>query len=307
MGDHATDDFSHARFDIRLLKSFLAVARWRHFGKAANALNTTQPSVSQHVARLEDQLGFRLVERTKRTVAITRAGEDFLIQSRRLLTMMKKMADEGRQIANGNLGTLTIGVTSSIIYTDIPDRISSFKIDNPQIELRVHANSGDYLRDMMNNGELDAAITSISMPSPDFCSVVISRQKMGVALPKTHHLANRDFVTLQMLRNDKFIVVAREYDPEMHDTLLARFKELGTTINIAAYETPSISALVRVSLGEGVTLLGIGYRSEHRDAVRVVPIRDSKLGLARIYLIFPRQNLKATASRFVKALSAHPP
>jgi len=294
-------------FDLRLISSFLAVAQWKHFGKAAAAMHTTQPGISQHIARLEDQLGFQLVARTKRTVALTPAGVEFAVRAKQLLTMVERMKEDGKQISNGMLGRLTIGLSSSILYSDIPKRITAFKAAHPNIDVRIFVHGGEYLKERMNNGELDAMITVMSMPSPEYTSIIVSRQKMGVAVPTSHPLAKRRHVTLKQLLNDSFIVVPREYDPQLHDSLLARFRALGATIRIAAYETPSLNALARVALGEGVSLLGMSYRNENRDVLDVIPLRDPELGTTLIYATFHRDVIKPAAARLMKALSISQP
>lgn len=290
-------------FDTRLLSSFMAVAQFKHFGKAAKAVHATQPGVSQHIAKLERQLGFKLIERTKRSVALTPAGEVFLGHSRHLLKMVDRMKEEGQLIASGLLGQISLGITSSVIYSDVPRRISIFRRANSNIEIRLDVHPGDYLRRLMDIGEIDIVITNIPMPSPEYQTVVVSRQMMGVALPKTHRLANRRSLTLDALREDSFIVVPRQYDPHGHDTLVARLLSLGTTLRVAAYDTPSMTTLGRVSIGDGVALLPLGYRSERHDAVRVVPLRDPELGTTLIYATARKDNVRPTTERLMNALS----
>lgn len=289
-------------FDTRLLPSFIAVAQHQHFGKAAVAVHATQPGVSQHIAKLEAQLKFKLIERTKRSVALTPAGEAFYRQAKKLMGTIEHMHEEGLQIANGLMGQLAVGIASSVIYSDIPDRIARFKAGNGSIQLRFIVQAGNYLKELVDGGDLDVVISQLPMDNDAYHSVEVARQQMGVALPKANPLANRQYLTLEMLRGERFIVVPREYDARSHDTLLARMRALDATLQISAYETPSLNAIARVAVGEGIALLPLGYRSEHHDTVHMVKLRDPELGMAKLYATCRVENLRPVVERFLQAI-----
>lgn len=290
-------------FDPKLLTSFTAVARTRHFGKAAESIHATQPGVSQHVAKLEEQLGFRLLERTKRSVSLTPAGELFYERSKQLLSMLQRMEDEARQIASGGLGELRVGISSWVIHTEIPNRISRFRIANPNIAMQFKVQGGDILKRMMDEGDIDLMISPLPIAGEDYESFHLNAQEMGVAMPSRHALGERRSVTLQDLRNEDFIVVPREYDPESHDRLLSRMHELGVSLRISAYETPSLNAIARVAVGEGVALVPMGYRTAKQDSVQVVRLKDPALGIANIYVTVRRRNREELTQRLLDALN----
>lgn len=290
-------------FDARLLTTFIAVAHHRHFGKAALAVNATQPGVSQQIAKLERQLGFKLIERTKRSVALTPAGESLYANSRHLLSMLDKMKEEGIQISKGMFGTISLGMASSIIHSNIPKKISTFKSDNPNIDIKIIVEPADQLKRMLINGVIEAAITTVPMPSNNFDTAIISKQIIGVAVPLSHPLSKMKSVKIKQLLNDKFIVVPREYDPVRHDTLLSRFRSLGVSVQISAYEIPSFYALARVSVGEGITLIPFGYVSENNDSVRILQLDDPELSQTPIYAITRKDDANALIRRFLAAMS----
>ncbi|MDX8439005.1 LysR family transcriptional regulator [Mesorhizobium australafricanum] len=289
-------------FDIRLLPGFMAVARHKHFGKAAEAVHATQPGISQHIAKLEKQLGFRLFDRTKRTVALTPAGEAFYDQSRHLMAMMARMKAEGLQIAQGLLGHLGLGMQSSVLYSDVPLRIATFKKANEKINIRFEVHPGDYLRRLMDRGELDVAITTLPMPSPEYDTMVVSHQPMGVAVMKSHPLAGRQQITLEDISSEPFIIVPREYDPVGHDMLLSKLRRTCEAPRIAASETPSLNVIARVAVGEGVALIPLGYQRDGHDAVQVIRLEDPDLGAANIYAAVHKDNARPTTRHFINAL-----
>ena len=290
-------------FDTRLLTSFMAVAQHRHFGRAAEAIFATQPGVSQHIAKLEAQLGFQLLERTKRSVALTPAGAAFYKSAKYLVALAERMREEGQRIASGLLGEVMIGLASSAIYSDLPARMSAFKISNPGIQLRFTVQPGHFLKHQLDSGDVDIAISTLPMSSGEYHSKMVTHQEVGVAIHRSHPLSNRKRLTIDALRNENFIVVPREYDPEGHDKLVSRMHSIGATLKIVAYETPSLNVIARVSVNEGVALIPLGYRSESNDAIHVIPLRDPQLSTTPIYAAYRVDNTRPTVDHFMKSLA----
>ena len=101
--------------DLRLVRYFVAVAEYRHFGRAAAALHTAQPSLSRQIRRLEQQLGARLLDRTSQGSRLTEAGEIFLPQAAALLRSAAEAAALTRTAAAPS--RITIGYTTGLIVT----------------------------------------------------------------------------------------------------------------------------------------------------------------------------------------------
>jgi len=104
-----------ADLDLRLVRYFTAVAEHRHFGRAAEALHITQPSLSRQIAGLEQQVGARLLDRTPRGTRLTGAGEAFLPRAKALLRSTEQAVAEARAAAEPS--RITVGFTSGLIVT----------------------------------------------------------------------------------------------------------------------------------------------------------------------------------------------
>lgn len=288
--------------DLNLLRTFAAVVKYNHFGKAAEAINATQPGVSQHIARLESQLGVKLLQRTKRSVALTPAGAAVYERSRQLLSLARRMEDEARHIENGGAGILIVGMTSWVIHTSVPQRIAAFRLAHPDVEMRFVVQGGDVLRKMMDDDELDLMISPLPMRSAEYESVVLTHQQMGVALPVDHPLKGRDSVNLMEIAQEHFIVVPREHDPEGHDGFIARMNELNMSVSISSYETPSLNALARVAVGEGIALVPMSYRTDVLAPVQIVRLLDPKLDQSAIYGAIRSTGRQTLAERLLDGL-----
>jgi DNA-binding transcriptional LysR family regulator len=295
-------------FEVRLVPTFVAIAKHKHFGRAAVALNTTQPGVSQQLSKLERQLKAKLVARTRRSVELTQAGETFLALTHRLLPLLHRMEEDTRSAAAGLLGKVSLGFSSSIIYSDVPARISAFTEAVTGIELGFRVYGGDELKALLDSGEIDAIITTLPMESEDYWSVPIATQAMGVAIHPRHPLANRQRLTLADLKDEPFIVVPREQHPVNHDALIAGFRELGATLRVSAYEISFPNVLARVAVGEGVGFVALGYRGNEAAGVRVIDLDDPVLSKTWIHAVARRDNLRDVTRRLIEGLAvALPP
>lgn len=283
--------------DFRLLKSFVYVARFKHFGKAAEALNVTQPGVSQHITKIEELLGYKLIERTKRSVILTPAGESLLANGELILSIMNRMKEEGRRVSQGLLGRITLGMSSSVIYTDIPQKISKFKENTPGVEMRFRVQGGDQLRALLEVGEIDAAITTLPVHESKYKAVVVGHQNMAIAINCKHRLADKKSLTIAALRDEPFIVVPREQHPTNHDLLIAKFRAMGAELNITAYETAFPNVIARVSMGEGVGFVAAGYSRERYEAVNIVPLNDTDLSVTPIFAVARKDLVKPEIDR----------
>jgi DNA-binding transcriptional LysR family regulator len=123
--------------ELRHLRYFLAVAETLHFSKAAQRLGIAQPPLSQQIKRLEQPIGHRLFDRTTRGVKLTLAGQ--LLAERTRSTMEKVHDDlaQVRRLGRGEEGTLTVGFSGSVMFTDLPIAIESYRRRYPKVELRL--------------------------------------------------------------------------------------------------------------------------------------------------------------------------
>src|ERR1035438_5982212 len=123
--------------ELRHLRYFLAVAETLHFSQAAQRLGIAQPPLSQQIRRLEEHLGHRLFDRTTRGVKLTPAGQ--LLAERARSTMEKVQDDlaQVRRLGRGEEGTLTVGFSGSVMFTELPAAIEGYRSEYPKVELRL--------------------------------------------------------------------------------------------------------------------------------------------------------------------------
>ena len=152
--------------ELRHLRYFLAVAEELHFHRAAARLHISQPPLSQQIRALERELGVTLLERNRRRVTLTTAGEGFRDDARAILAAVDRAADKARSVARGSLGTLSIGFVGSAMFSPVlPEMLREFRAGHPDVELLLRELPTVAQIHAIVAGELDLGV--IRGPMPD--------------------------------------------------------------------------------------------------------------------------------------------
>jgi DNA-binding transcriptional LysR family regulator len=146
--------------ELRQLEYLVAVAEEGNFTRAAERIHVAQPAVSAQIQRLERELGQPLLDRSRRAVRLTAAGEAVLPHARAALAAVRIMPVAVDEVAQLVRGTVTIGTVTSH-NVDIPRLLSDFHAEHPNVEITLATDTSDNLIENVRTGKLDAAIASV--------------------------------------------------------------------------------------------------------------------------------------------------
>ncbi|OXR47358.1 Hydrogen peroxide-inducible genes activator [Nocardia cerradoensis] len=193
--------------DLRLVHCFTLVADHRHFGRAAEALHVTQPSLSRQIHRLEQQLGARLLDRTPQGSRLTEAGEVFLPQAHALLRTAAAAVAETRAAARPS--RVVVGYTSGLIVTPA---VRELRRRHPDAEVRAqHVPWNDVPAALLEH-RVDALVTRLPFPTDRLHVTVLYDEPRVVVLPTSHRLAGKESITLDDIA-DEPLPRLRDSDP----------------------------------------------------------------------------------------------
>jgi DNA-binding transcriptional LysR family regulator len=168
--------------DIRQMRYFLAVAEEMHFRRAAERLHLSQPSLSEQIRLLEEDLGVRLFERSKRRVNITEAGETLLAKTRQLLDGVEQAIDETRRVAAGTAGRLSINFVSTALIGELPRAMRAFIAQVPQVDIRLtEIDPEEQIQNILRR-DADIGFMHGIINHPQLESTVVHRDTLMVAL-----------------------------------------------------------------------------------------------------------------------------
>jgi DNA-binding transcriptional LysR family regulator len=203
-----TDSASPAiDLDLRLVGYFVAVAEQRHFGRAAAALRVAQPSLSRQIRRLEQQIGARLLDRTRQGTRLTEAGEVFLPRAKALLRSATQAAAQARAAAQPS--RVAIGYTMGLIVTPA---VREMRREHPDADVQALHLDWDEALDALLGHRVDAVVTRLPFPTDGLHVTILYDEPRVLVVPVDHRLAGRDFVTLDDIADEPMPRV-RHSDP----------------------------------------------------------------------------------------------
>lgn len=239
--------------DKRRLLSFIALAEELHFERAAARSHITQPAISQQLMQLEEMIGVRLLYRNKRRVSLTRAGEVFLGEARKIVAEMDAAARLARQIDQGEIGQLTVGVTAPALYIAFPEIITRFRQALPNVHIVTRHMTTAEQEEALRAGEIQIGIVHPPLVDDDLTSEEIASLVFDVVLSESNPLASQSTLSLADLAHERFIIFPRLIGPRLYDTILTLCAEAGFSpeVVIEAFPAQSIVALAACNFGVG--------------------------------------------------------
>lgn len=238
-------------FELGHLRCFVAVAEELHFGRAAARLNLTQPPLSRQIQLLEHALDVRLLDRTSRSVSLTRAGRSFLPEARRLLRLAEGAALAARRTAAGEEGSVTLGFTAASGYEFLPRLIKTFRAAAPGIDLVLKEMvSADQL-ESLTAGRIDVGLVRPAFNRREFASLCVVREPLLLAAPEDHPLATGPNPSIGDLDQEPMVAYSPYEARYFYDLLATIFANAGVTPRYAQHisQIHTIMGLVKAGIG----------------------------------------------------------
>ena len=213
--------------ELRHLRYFVAVAEELHFGHAATRLNTSQPSLSQQIRNLEREIKVDLLRRTKRHVALTPAGERFLLEARGILAAAERAAGLARETSRGESRKVVIGISADTDWRFLGKALRLFSEHLPIVEVIFQNLTPEDQVDALRGGRIDVGFVSLPLEAEGLASEMMGRVRLLVALPEKHPMARTTPIRLEDLSREAYMLWPRHLSPGTYDHLLSVFRQAG--------------------------------------------------------------------------------
>ncbi|VFB22069.1 LysR family transcriptional regulator [Pseudomonas fragi] len=241
--------------EIKHLRSFVTLAEELHFGRAAQRLSIVQPALSMQIKMLEEELGVRLFERNRHSVALTEVGTLFLPEARATLYQSAHAADVARACGRGEIGRVRFGFVSSVLPQLLPRLIRSLHARFPRIELELKDMPGPDQAVALKNGQLDFGLMRLPATIPGIQTREVLQESFIVALPGDHPLVACTSLHPTDLSQLPVFILARRYAPGFYDEVMQALTHRGAHLQNATELGEFTTMLALVSAGLGVGLL----------------------------------------------------
>lgn len=293
--------------ELRYLESFLAISCELHFGRAAAKLHISQPSLSQHLQRLERSVGVRLVDRGPHQVTLTSAGEVFQAEARRLLDGLRDAVEMTREVGAGRAGTVRVGFNYPAGRRVLPPTLNGMARAHPRLRaVLTEQRSGPQL-DHLTAGELDVALVFGAPADPYFASRTVFRTPLMALVATGHPLAARHTVPFGELAEHHCILFNRDLSPASYDALTEAATRSGITLDVVDEVDDSLATAMVVATGSVV-----GFASAVRAVeaagmgLRPVTLVDPEPALD-VCVVWPAREAVPAARTFLSCLDAAGP
>lgn len=239
--------------EVHQLRYLVAVAKCGTFSRAAELCHVSQPSLSQQIHKLEDELGERLFDRMGREARLTPAGESLVLRAQRVLAELEAARREAGERCDLMRGAITIGVLPTIAPYFLPEIITSFGQAFPGIEIVIQEDATGHLLELGGNGELDLILASQPIRDERFDKEILYVEELLLALPANHPLAQQKRIRLTDLEFERFILMREGHCLGDQVLSFCHRRDFHPQVSGRSTQIETILALVRI--GAGISLV----------------------------------------------------
>ncbi len=196
-----------AAVNLRMLSYLVALADTRHFGRAADQVFVSQPTLSAQLKKLEEQLGVNLIERHPGNIMLTEVGEQIVARARTMLATAEEIGQVAESYADPLAGTLRVGLIPTLGPYLLPHFVARVRQNLPKLNCRYLEYQTDPLLERLNDGRLDVGILALPIEMEGLSSETLFEEPFRLAVPVANKLAQRKRVKLDELDGCSFLLL----------------------------------------------------------------------------------------------------
>lgn len=251
--------------NTKQLRYILVLVKAGSFSKAAEILNISQPSLSQYVKKIEQQVGVELFDRINGDVRLTNAGEVYVDTARKILDLERQLEKKILDVTSYKTGYITVGTSPYMAATMMPEIAKDFQKEYPGIHIVIREGTTNELIDAMEHGECDMCLTLLPVDEHVFDSEIIVREEVVLAVPVDYEAIEIDMISKRLypsidineLNGTKMIVLtdAQYMQRQVYDLIKGYKLEIGVAAVVKSLEAQI--AMVRAGVGIAVVPSGV--------------------------------------------------
>lgn len=241
--------------ELRHLRYFCMVARELNFTRAAEKLNTVQPSLSQQIKDLEQEVGVKLLERSNRKVELTEAGEVFLKEALQSLEHAERAIQLARQVAEVEKEHLDIGFVPVAEMKIFPYIMPNIRAHFPDLKAQFHSLTDAEQFSWLRQGTIDIAFTRYPDPSAEFESIKIFDEPLTLIVPRDSDVRDISALSIKNFAGRNFVISDEQASPQLFNIIHEFLKNSGIKVNVVQHSTNILLNVNLVGMGVGWSLV----------------------------------------------------
>ncbi|MFC6644095.1 LysR family transcriptional regulator [Granulicella cerasi] len=289
--------------EIQQLKYVCAVAETGSFSRAAERCKVAQPSLSQQILKLEEELGARLFDRLGRRIQLTESGQAFLPHARSVLAQLEQARASVESQTADLRGSVTVGVIPTIAPYLMPVYATEFMRQLPEARLRIVEEMTPQLVEGLRDLSIDVAILALPLRHKDLETFSLQTEALYVAVPQAHTLAAKKTASLKDLRGESFVMLRDGHC--FRDLSIAACTHARITPQIAFESGQLSSLLAMVAAGIGISFVPAMAVGSHPDC-SYVRVSDPRVSRTVVAAVLRGRSLNHVQSAFLDQLTKRP-
>ncbi len=299
--------------DIERIRLFITVADCLSFTKAAEQMYISQPTLSRHIADLENTLNVELFERTTRKVSLTAAGMLFLNEAKQIIKRYDALMSRAARLGSGISGALRIGYLELFTQDVLPVALKNFRTKFPLVELTLKESTFKGAQRGLMDGSLDVAFVVSHTSQPPLDDELEHKRiytgQVELIVSNTHPYAGYKIVSPAILENEQILTFDAEETPELRENITKMCMEYNFLPNFVTGEYTPGAIFLLVQAGMGVSLLSSLITSVLRteDRFHTLKLEGSQFP-TNLELAWRRDNHNPCIQNFLREVeeAAHP-
>lgn len=289
--------------ELRHLRYFVTVAEELNFSKAAQRLFTAQPSLSQQIKYLEEELGIQLFHRTKRKVELTEAGLNFLPYAQATLIQARLTIEKAKQVAEAQKNCLKIGFVPVAELKIFPQIVPKLRFENPHLKLNLQSMNALEQLTALEAGNIDIGFLRENINTDKISSQLIFREKMIFLLPKDHPLCQYEVIPVEALNNEALIIASVEHAPTLHKSVMHFAKKNNIKFNLIQHAGNILFNINAVNMGLGCAILPnyIEPIIQNQSNITTRPL-SCELPLLDLFMCYNTKNNQNNIDKFIASI-----
>lgn len=293
--------------ELRHLRYFVAVAEELNFTRAAEKLRLAQPSLTRQIHNLEEELGVRLLDRTKNQVSLTEEGNSFLVDARRLVALSLESVKAVQRFSRGESGQLNLGYLFKFNFDLLPATLATFYQTCPEIAVNLFdMPPAEQLR-ALDARKIDLGFIGLRPPAPNKNMAAlnwacVARHNVVVVLPARHPLSKKSKILARDLKSQFFVAMSEGTHPGSRDWLTGLCQQAGFTPRILQDVELESGIMTFVAEGLGVTLAREQIRNLPHRGVVFRPLATA--AKADYWIAWHRENRSKALGQYIEVVKS---
>jgi DNA-binding transcriptional LysR family regulator len=294
--------------ELRHLRYFVAVAEELNFTRAAEKLHLAQPSLTRQIHNLEEELGVRLLDRTRNQVSLTEEGRRFLVDAKRLVALSLESVKAVQRFSRGESGQLNLGYLFKFNFDLLPATLATFYRSSPEISVNLFDMSPAEQLRALEARKIDLGFVGLRPPAATKKGAAlvwecVAHHNVVVVLPAAHPLAKRSKINLSELKPLFFVAMSEETHPGSRDWLTALCQKEGFTPRILQDVELESGLMTFVAEGLGVTLAREQIKNLPHHGVVFRPLATA--AKADYWIAWHRENHSTALAQYIEVVKKH--